>query len=137
MKMTRTIPAFPVHNIEEAVEFYEAKFGFNCVHKDQGFALLMRGDAELHLWAACDNSWKLRGASLIERPVLSGAESFIAGTHGCRIEVAGIDELFAELAPKGVLHSPTTVVETTAWGTREFPAVDLHGNLITFFEEQV
>jgi catechol 2,3-dioxygenase-like lactoylglutathione lyase family enzyme len=134
MKFLKTIPTFPVHNIDKAVIFYETKFGFTCRHKDGGFAILIRDSIELHLWLANDNTWKIWGPLLFLKPIHSGAESYLAGTHSCRIEVEGIDGLYEELKNTNVLHHRSTVVEATAWGTREFAAIDLHGNLITFFE---
>lgn len=73
MKIIKTIPALPVHNIDKAAQFYETKFGFNCLYKDKGFAKLMRDEAEIHLWAACDKSWKWRSIILFVRPIWSGS----------------------------------------------------------------
>lgn len=134
MKMIKTVPALPVQNIEKACRFYQARLGFADRHQDEGFARLVRDEAEIHLWAAYDNGWKVRSILLFARPVWSGAESFLAGTASCRIKVEQIDDLFAEYKRQGVLYSPTTVVEETPWGTREFPALDLHRNLLTFYE---
>ncbi len=45
-----------------------------------------------------------------------------------------VDALFAELEPRGVLHPIVTDgVSATDFGTREFPTLDLDGNLVTFF----
>ena len=52
MKLLRTIPAFPVHRIDDAVKFYETKLGFTCLHKDNAFAILIRDNAEIHLWVS-------------------------------------------------------------------------------------
>jgi len=133
--MLKTVPAFPVQNIEEAVTFYESKLGFICRHKDKDFAILNRDVIEVHLWTACDNGWKLRSLFLFLRPIWSGAESFLAGTASCRIEVQEIDDIFSEYKEKGVLYHSATVVEQTQWGTREFSALDLHRNLLTFYEQ--
>ena len=133
-KLLRTIPAFPVQQIDKAVEFYKAKFGFDCRHQEKYFAIIVRGDIELHLWASCDYRWKGKSVLLFLKPISSGAESFLAGTHSCRIEVNGIDELYEELKAQNVLHNEKTEIETTYYGTREFAALDLHGNLLTFFE---
>lgn len=108
MKMIKTIPALPVQDIDEAVTFYENKLGFAGGYRDKGFAILTRGEVEIHLWAACDNGWKLRSLLLFVRPIWSGAESFLAGTAGCRIQVDNIDELFAEYKKQEVLYSPST-----------------------------
>lgn len=134
MKMKKTIPGIPVYDIEEAVSFYEDRFGFEGGYRDKEFAILNRDDVVIHLWAARDNRWKLRSFFLFIRPVWSGAESFLAGTGGCRIEVENIEELFAEYRQKEVLYSPSTIVEETPWGTLEFPTLDLHRNLLTFYE---
>lgn len=136
MKMIKTIPALPVQNIDEAVKHYEDKFGFSVRHKDGEFAILNRDEVEIHLWKASDKGWKFRSIFLFVGPVWSGAETFLAGTASCRIEVKGIDILFSEYKKKGVLYNATTFVEKTPWETREFPALDLHRNLLTFYEPQ-
>ena len=66
--------------------------------------------------------------------MVSGAESFIAGTASCRIETADIDALYAELAAADVLHSVSREgLRQTDFGTREFATLDADGNLIEFF----
>ena len=82
-----------------------------------------------------DRSWKNEGLALVADPICSGAESFLAGTASCRIEVQGIDELYEEYKKQGVIYDAETVVEGQPWGDREFPALDLHRNLLTFYEE--
>ena len=132
----RTIPALPVRDVEAAVRHYGERFGFAAAHVEPGFAVLERDDAVLHLWGASDEGWRSR-ADLAARPVCSGAESFLAGTAGCRIEVADVDALFAELERAGVLHEVSRAgVTETDFGTREFATLDLDGNLLTFFRWQ-
>ena len=131
--LARTIPALPVRDTPGAVAFYRDRLGFGVVHHDGGFAVLGRDDAVVHLWEAGDESWRERGS--LERPVRSGAESFIAGTASCRIEVEGVDELFDELRGTDVLHPVSAGgVSDTDFGTREFATLDSDGNLVTFFE---
>jgi hypothetical protein len=134
MKLSKTIPAFPVLDIGKAVNFYESRFKFTCRHQEPGFAIMTRDDAELHLWASADNTWKWRRFFPFIRLIRSGAESFLAGTHSCRIQVEGIDALFEELKSSEVLYSLQTTIAATPWRTREFPALDLHRNLLTFYE---
>jgi catechol 2,3-dioxygenase-like lactoylglutathione lyase family enzyme len=132
--LTQTIPALPVKSAAAAVGFYRERLGFDVLHHDGGFAVLARDDAVLHLWQAGDESWRERES--FERPVCSGAESFIAGTASCRIRVQGVDDLYEELKAAGVLHRVSLDgVETTDFGTREFATVDLDNNLVAFFEE--
>lgn len=129
----RTIPALPVRDVPAAVAAYRDRFGFEAVHTSDGFAVLVRDDAVLHLWAAGDEGWRARDG-LGERPVCSGAESFLAGTASCRIETGDVDALYAELRVADVLHPVSRDgVQATEFGTREFATLDPDGNLLTFF----
>jgi uncharacterized glyoxalase superfamily protein PhnB len=85
---------------------------------------------------AGDEEWRAR-EDLAARPVRSGAESFLAGTASCRIEVRDVDALYAELRAAGVLHPVSTAgVTATDFGTREFAALDRDGNLLSFFRRR-
>src|SRR4051794_5241371 len=129
----RTIPALPVGNVGAAVAYYRDRFGFDAPHETTDFAVLARDDAVLHLWSATDDEWRSR-EDLNRRPICSGAESFLAGTASCRIEVSDVDALFAELQSAGVLHDVSRDgVTATDFGTREFATLDGDGNLLTFF----
>ncbi len=136
MKLLRAIPGLPVRDIQTAVEFYRDTLGFEPFYQESGFARLRRGEVEIQLWAATDESWKLRPAETPFEAVVSGAESFLAGTGGCRIEVEGLDALFAEYQEKGVLYNRDTTITTEWWGDRDFHTLDVHRNLITFFERK-
>jgi catechol 2,3-dioxygenase-like lactoylglutathione lyase family enzyme len=132
--LSQTIPALPVRSAAASVGFYRERLGFDVLHHDGGFAVLARDEAVLHLWEAGDDSWRERKS--FDRPVCSGAESFIAGTASCRIRVEGVDDLYDELKVAGVLHRVSVGgVDNTDFGTREFATVDLDNNLVTFFEE--
>jgi catechol 2,3-dioxygenase-like lactoylglutathione lyase family enzyme len=131
--LSQTIPALPVRDVSAAVEFYRDRLGFEVLHHDGGFAVLGRDEAVLHLWEAGDEGWRERES--VERPVRSGAESFIAGTASCRIRVDGVDQLYEELRAREVLH-PTSRngVTDTEYGARDFATLDLDGNLVVFFQ---
>jgi catechol 2,3-dioxygenase-like lactoylglutathione lyase family enzyme len=132
-RLDQTIPAMPVRKVAEAVDFYRDRLGFEVLHHDGGFAVLSRDEAVVHVWEAGDESWRERDS--IERPVRSGAESFIAGTASCRIRVEGVEELYDEMRQSDVLHRVSKEgVDDTDFGTREFATLDLDGNLVTFFE---
>jgi catechol 2,3-dioxygenase-like lactoylglutathione lyase family enzyme len=131
--LSTTIPALPVRDVRASVDHYRARFGFESRHETDDFAVLARDAAVLHLWAASDEDWSSR-KDLAADPICSGAESFLAGTASCRIEVVELDALFAELELAGVLHDASRRgVGETDFGTREFATVDLDGNLLTFF----
>jgi catechol 2,3-dioxygenase-like lactoylglutathione lyase family enzyme len=134
VKLGRTIPALPCRDVAASVGYYEQRFGFETLHHDGGFAVLNRHDAVIHLWESSDESWRARD-DVREKPVSSGAESFLSGTASCRIEVEGVDELYDELRAADVLHSVSKDgVDRTDFGTREFATLDLDCNLVTFFE---
>jgi catechol 2,3-dioxygenase-like lactoylglutathione lyase family enzyme len=133
VRLEQTIPALPVRDVVTGVDFYRDRLGFGVLHHDDGFAVLARDAAEVHLWQAGDDTWRER-SDLGERPVRSGAESFIAGTASCRISVDDVDGLYAEYRGTEVLHRVSLDgVSETDFGTREFAAVDLDGNLLSFF----
>lgn len=135
MRMLKTTPALPVQSVKKSCEYYTNKLGFKIRHQEESFAIAVRDGIEIHLWQSCDNSWKWRSLLLALKPVRTGAESFIAGTASCRIEVQGLEELYEEYKKQGVLHSPDTKIEEQYWGHKEFPVVDLYRNLLTFYEE--
>ncbi|GAA3957117.1 bleomycin binding protein [Pedobacter ginsengiterrae] len=129
-----SVPALPAVSIKKALDFYQSKMGFVARHQEESFAILVGGSVEIHLWQACDKSWKLRSLALFSPLIWSGAETFIASMASCRVEVEGIDELYQEYKLKGVLHSEDSVVEHQHWGYRDLATLDLYGNLITFYE---
>lgn len=130
----RTIPALPVREMSAALDYYVERFGFEVRFRTGGFAVIERDDAVLHLWAASDESWRSRH-DLSQRPIASGAETFLAGTASCRVEVEEVDALFAELSAADVVHSVSRAgVTETEFGTREFSTVDLDNNALTFFQ---
>jgi catechol 2,3-dioxygenase-like lactoylglutathione lyase family enzyme len=123
----------PVHVMSAAVAFYRDRLGFEVLHHEGGFAVMGRDEAVVHLWEASDETWRRRDSG--ESPVVSGAESFLAGTASCRVRVEGVDEMYAELRDKEVLHPVSQDgVGNTDFGTREFATLDLDGNLLAFFE---
>ena len=131
-RLSETIPTLAVRDLEKAVDFYEHKLGFVPRHREDGFAIVRRDGAELHLTRLNDESWTQR-SNLHERPVVSGAESFLAGTGTCRIRVDGLAELFAEYEAHGALP-PTGHIRDQWWGDRDFVVLDVDRNALTFFE---
>jgi len=144
VRLGQTIPALPCRDVAASAEHYVSRFGFEVVHQDSGFAVLVRDESRIHLWQADDEDWKQRPVEdLQDSPVRTGAESFIAGTASCRIEldsVESVDELYVELAAAGVLHpgnpgepSGQPGPTDTDFGTQEFATLDLDGNLLEFY----
>jgi catechol 2,3-dioxygenase-like lactoylglutathione lyase family enzyme len=131
VRFAETIPALPARDVARAVGFYRDRLGFELVHAEDGFAIVRRDGAEVHLWGASDESWRNHLDAV--KPVRSGAESFIAGTASCRVRVEGVDELYASCQEAGIVH-PNAAIGDTEWATREFAVLDPDGNLMTFFE---
>ncbi|WP_349362866.1 MAG: VOC family protein [Roseitalea porphyridii] len=128
--LTAAVPVLPVHDTHKAALFYRDRLGFAVDHVDAGYAIVVRDRVAIHLWAATDESWRERAG---DRPVVSGAETFIAGTASCRVHVTDTDALCARYREAGVLH-PNGDLSDKPHGLREFAILDLDGNLITFFE---
>lgn len=133
VKLGAPTPAMPANDVARSLDFYTDVLGFEVVVSEDGFALLRRDDATVSLWAATDESWQTRADW--GRPVVSGAESFIAGTASFRVEVEGVDELYEDCESRGVVH-PNGALTDTAWGTREFGVLDPDGNLVGFWERR-
>ena len=133
MTLGTTIPALPARDVPASTTFYVERLGFETLHTDGHFSVLQRDAARIHLWESGDTSWRGR-PDLAAKPVVSGAETFLAGTASCRIEVTGIDELYAEMDAAGVLHGVSGAgPEVTDFGSQEFHVLDLDGNLLTFY----
>jgi len=130
VKLLNAIPALPASDMARSVSFYCGKLGFAVGFQADDFAKLRRDGVELHLWLANDERWRGRAG---ECPVVSGAESFIAGTHSCRIEMNGVKELYDSIRLLGIVH-PNGHIADMPWGTRDFGILDPDGNLITFFQ---
>jgi catechol 2,3-dioxygenase-like lactoylglutathione lyase family enzyme len=132
MEIVLAIPALPVAQITSSLAFYRDSLGFTVGYEEAGFAIVRRDAVEIHLWQAGDRSWERRSSAT---PVVSGAESFLAGTASCRVQVTDIDALHAAVAPLGVIH-PNGQLADKPWGTREFAVLDPDNNLLTFFERR-
>jgi catechol 2,3-dioxygenase-like lactoylglutathione lyase family enzyme len=129
------MPAVPVRNLDAAIEFYRHKLGFTLRHREHGGgAFIIRDAAELHLTQLNDESWQTR-SDFIERPVKSGAESFLPGTASLRILVDDVKALYAECMSTGIVHPKATLREQL-WGDADFGVLDVDGNLITFYQRR-
>ncbi len=133
VKFIAPTPAMPTHDVLHALEFYTGVLGFESVHEEAGFALLRRDGTTISLWGATDEGW--RDGLDLDKPVCSGAESFIAGTASCSVEVEGVDELYAHCNERGIVH-PNGHIGDQPWGVREFGIVDPDGNLVTFWQKR-
>ena len=113
--LQRAIPVLASLNIEETVQFYQQKLGFDKVGwKDENYAVIARDRVVLHFWK-CDNPIHPQNTS-------------------CYIDVEDVDGLYRELTPQGVVH-PNGALQDQPWGMREFAILDKDGNMIKFGQE--
>ena len=111
--MVKAVPRFPVYDLRDALEFYEKRLGFRKLFELEGYAGVGRSDFELHLFK-------------MDQPELPKWTS-------CRVNVRGVDALYAEYARARVIH-PNGGLANQPWGFREFTVLDLCGNAIVFGE---
>jgi catechol 2,3-dioxygenase-like lactoylglutathione lyase family enzyme len=105
-------PVLASLDIERTVSFYCSRLGFSRVYVDPGvWGIVTRDSVQIHFWPCSDKR--------------------IAENTSCRVYVSGIDALFAEIEPMGVVH-PNASLAQKPWGSREFGVLDPDGNLITF-----
>lgn len=109
-RLIAAIPKLASLDIEESLTFFE-RLGFSRKVARSEYGVAERDGVAIHFWRCKDARIPLE--------------------TGCRITVAGIDELFETYSRLGVIH-PNGQLETKPWGQREFSILDKHGNLITF-----
>lgn len=112
----RVAPILPARSLAETRAFYE-HLGFTTVgwwpQTFGGYAILARGDLELHFFAF---------------PDLAPHDSYAQ----CYWRVADVDALHAEFSRLGLPADGIprlTALEDKPWGTREFALVDPNGTL--------
>ena len=110
IKLTSSTPVIPVLDASEAIRFYTDELGFALAFEQGAYAGVVRDGIEVHLDAIVNEA---------------------AGKVTCRFGTDGVDELFAELEPKGVID-PAEPIRDTPWGTRQFSVLDGCGNRLTF-----
>lgn len=111
-RLVAAVPILAVADIAAGVAFY-ARLRFEEAYRDDDTAVLERDAVTLHLWRCVDR--------------------VIADNTACRMQVDGIDALYAECRAANAVH-PNGALCAKPWGTREFTVLDPQGGAITFFE---
>lgn len=111
--LSRIAPEVPVLKIQESIEYYREKLGFQAVMESPGrdYAIVERGGIAIHL---------LQDDSRNYSPV------------GMHIFTHELDELHNELMRRGA--RVTQDIERKPWGNRDFRVNDPSGNQIKFTE---
>lgn len=117
MPAEKVAPILPARDLADTRAFYE-RLGFNAVgwwpQAFGGYAILTRGDLEMHFFSFTD---------------VSPHDSYAQ----CYWRVDDVDALHADFSRLGLPGSGIprlTAVEAKPWGTREFALVDPNGTLV-------
>ena len=109
IQLTRAVPVLPARDLANAIAFYRDVLGFETAFEMGDYAVVARGPVELHLDATAPP----------------------AAPISARVDVAGIDALYAAVEPSGAVKADERL-ETKPWGLRQFSVLDPSGNRITF-----
>lgn len=109
--LERAIPVLASLDLEQTQQFYGDRLGFTPLFAYADYAISARDDVQIHFWLTDDRRY---------------AEN----TSG-RIDLVGVDALYAEMSAAGVVH-PNGHRKDQPWGMREFSVLDGDGNLIKF-----
>ena len=108
------IPVLPATDLEASLDFFETKLGFRRHIESDDYAGVERDGIQIHLWLCGDRT--------------------VAENSSCRINMSGVDALYAQCRDLNVVHTKGEL-EEKPWGFREFSVVDPSGNVIVFAEE--
>ncbi len=106
-----TVPVLASLDIEATLRFYAERLGFTALARYPDYGIVERDGVEIHFW-------------LTDDPGIPAATS-------CRINVDGVDHLYAEMSAAGIVH-PRGPLTDQPWGLREFAVIDGDGNMIKF-----
>ena len=112
LELISAVPVLNVSDVPQSLAFYSERLGFETEFEMTGYAGVRRGEMVLHL---------------------DGKHQFANGPTCCRFHIRGVDGLFAELDPRGVVKDDERLA-TMPHGLRQFSILDLDGNRITFAE---
>lgn len=111
--LKRAIPVLASLDLEATQRFYRERLGFDPLFQYPDYAISGRDGVQVHFRLTEDAD--------------------VPKAMSCRIDVSGIDELYAEMSAAGVVH-PNGPLREQPWGMKEFAVLDDDGNLITFGE---
>ena len=112
--LERAIPVLASLDLEQTQQFYADKLGFAPLFTYPDYAISGRDGVQIHFWLTDDRRY--------------------AENTSCRIDVVGVDALYAEMSATGVVH-PNGHLKDQPWGMREFSVLDGDGNLIKFGQQ--
>ena len=110
-RFLKTHPVLPSLDLARTTSFYEKHFGFSPWKPREDVVVLSRDQVELHFWKCEDEN--------------------IPANTSCRIQVSGIEALFAHCQRDGLNPGP---LEGDPDRMRVFGLGDPDGNLLWLFE---
>jgi hypothetical protein len=113
MAFISAVPKLASLDIQRSIAFFE-KLGFAKSAHYPDYGIVEQDSVQIHFWLCTDPA--------------------VPKATGCRINVSGVDELFATYSKLGVIH-PNDPLTLKPWGLREFSILDVDGNLVTFSEQ--
>ncbi len=114
-----------VKDVEQAIEFYVSKLGFN-LEQQFGPAMAIMSKDDLKLWVAGP-------AASASKPMPDGAQPEPGGWARFVLSVEGIDQLVADLRAGGVTFL-NDIVEGP--GGKQILCQDPSGNVVELFESR-
>ncbi len=116
MTLVAATPILASLDITRTVAFYADQLGFEVVHAEPGvYGIVRQGPVSIHFWACNDPK--------------------IAQATACRIQVQGIERLYAACCDRQIVH-PNAPLAAKPWGGQEFAILDPDGNLVTFHQAE-
>jgi uncharacterized glyoxalase superfamily protein PhnB len=113
VRLSRIAPELPVSNMQQSIDYYEQKLGFQLIMQmpGQDYAIVERDNIAIHLFHD------------------DARNHSPAGIH---IFTPDLDALHAELQQRGT--SMSQGILRKPWGNRDFRVIDDFGNEIKFTE---
>jgi catechol 2,3-dioxygenase-like lactoylglutathione lyase family enzyme len=111
-KLVRGIPVFPTTDLAATARFYSDVLGFTVIATYDEYLVVARDEIQLHFWLT--------------------ANADLADDTACRIDVVGIDALYAEM--KASEAEEPSELRSQPWGMTEFQMIDNEGNALRFQE---
>lgn len=118
VRVMGAVPVLPAADVQASLAWWTGVCGFREVFCHGNYAGIERDGVAVHLAEMTDKA--------LARVV--GEQTMV------RLQVTGVDALFAEFVGRGGVVHPNGPLEKKPWGSREFGAIDPCGVCVSFAE---
>jgi len=118
VRMRAAVPVLPAADVQASLAWWTGACGFREVFCHGNYAGIERDGVAVHLAEMTDKA--------LAKAV--GEQTMV------RVQVTGVDALYAEYVGRGGVVHPNGPLEKKPWGSREFAAIDPNGVCVTFAE---